>query len=177
MCVPEGGGAADCTDEGVQVGEYHCMADACTEYLQSIAESWCWYGIPVPTRSSMVGVFPVGDLQPPIRVERREGPGHVLEVTRDYVPTEEAPEVCNNPDPGLEVTLTSAQLAEHAAANGSPAQTRTAALAFEPVLGDGDGFALPWSPSVLDVALVWAAVATIALLRRASRRRAHWQSR
>lgn len=107
ICRPEGGGASDCTQFGMEPGEYHCHQEPCFREFQRTGRTWCTHGLPVPIRSDGVGVFPVGDFTPPIRVDRLDGPGHVLEVDRSIEPKIQAPQDCLGegavllPDEGL----------------------------------------------------------------------------
>lgn len=94
ICRPEGGGASDCVGLGLEVGEYHCHQEPCFEQFRKTGRAWCPHGLPVPIRSDGVGVFPVGEFTPPIRVVRLAGPGHVLEVDRDIEPKLRSPQDC-----------------------------------------------------------------------------------
>lgn len=107
ICRPEGGGASDCVGLDMEPGEYHCHQEPCFTEFQRTGRTWCTFGLPVPIRSDGVGVFPVGDFTPPIRVQRLAGPGHVLEVDRSIEPKVQAPQDCLDegatllPDEGL----------------------------------------------------------------------------
>lgn len=107
ICRPEGGGASDCAQFGMEPGEYHCHQEPCFTEFRRTGRTWCSYGFPVPIRSDGVGVFPVGDFTPPIRVDALGGAGHVLEVDRSIEPQIQAPQDCLGegavllPDEGL----------------------------------------------------------------------------
>jgi hypothetical protein len=167
VCKPGGGGAADCAQFGLGVGEYHCETDACRERLQDLAAGWCAFGIPIPTRGDMTGVHFSGELTPPIRVIRRTDlPGHVLEVHRTLLPNLLAPQACFAPSPGLTVHLTAPAAAAHRAApdrgavliaEGAPPATTAAAAGFDVLRGDPMAPTAASDPSLLPglAALAW----------------------